>query len=132
LGTNYGQAVDLGAAFVRYTDEKGVRSDVRITLPRYTKGGPQYSFSPVDEGLPVRYRYVYFDERIDGDKRFKRYVTQVIDLTTGRIAASHTVIVYAWTPSSRVILSAPTGEQCGSGAEEESFVETVRTKGVSK
>lgn len=132
LGTDYVPALNLGAGFVRFTDKKGVRSDVRMTTPRFVRGGPKYSFSPVDEALPVRYRYVYFGEEIDGDKRFKRYVTQLVDLKNDRIAASHTAIVYAWTASSRVLLNAPTSQRCGSGEESNKFFAQIRNQGVTK
>jgi hypothetical protein len=130
--SGYVPVLNLGAAFARFTDESGIRSDVRTTKPLFTDSLTKYSFSPVDESRSVRYRYKYSVEEIDADPRFKRFSTRVLDLTTGRIAASNTVIVYAWTSSNRVILNAPTGQKCGGGEGTGSFFSTIRNQGIIK
>jgi hypothetical protein len=124
--------LNLGAGFVRYTDAKGARSDVRLTPEPRARGAPEYAFSPVEESLPVRYRYEYVVEDIDGDRRFRRFTRRIVDLNNREVAASHTVIAFAWTTSSRVILNAPTGESCGAGEEAEIFFETITKQGFNR
>lgn len=97
--------------FVRYQDAHGVRSDVRA-------GGfiavnqRKYTFSPVDESRPVRYKFRYENVRLTDDDRFTKTQYQVIDLSSKKIVASHTIFGYQWTKPERVLLAAPTGVAC--------------------
>lgn len=104
-------------AFVRFRDQSGVLVDARESGYEHIAQGTvrqrAYSISPADENKRVRYRLRYASTTLPEDKRFGRTDTQVVDVDTGKLLASHTTFGYQWAKSERVILSAPTGQTCG-------------------
>lgn len=98
-------------SFVRYQDKHGVRSDVRAS-ERLLGAEPKYTFSPVDEGQPVRYTLRYSNRALLDDDRFFKAETQIIEKATGKVLASFTAFSYRWAKPERVILAAPTAVQC--------------------
>jgi hypothetical protein len=103
--------------FVRYENKQGVRSDVRESTNakshRY-----EYTFTPADESVPVRYRFLYNHARLSDDDRFTKTEWQVVDLRSGEVVASHTRFGYEWTKPERTLLAAPTGVSCWDQQED--------------
>jgi hypothetical protein len=102
-------------AFVRYRDKAGVRSDVRLngyTQVTSSYAKPNYVFSPVNEALPVRYKFQHTYAPDPDDERFSRSIDQVIDLASGKVMASYTSVSFQWTKPERVILAASTSDGC--------------------
>ena len=102
--------------FVRFRNEHNALIDVREGPYENIAGGRYrertYIFSPADESKQVRYKLRYSAKVFDDDPRFSKTEMQVIDISTGYILASLTTFGYEWGKFKRVILSAPTGNQC--------------------
>jgi hypothetical protein len=107
-------------AFVRYQDKEGVRSDVRFAgykqiTPNYAE--PNYVFSPVNEALPVRYRYdrkqIYFPD----DERFSKTVVSITEVASAQVLATYTQISWQWTKPGRVIISDSMANGCWDGSD---------------
>ncbi len=102
-------------AFVRWRNKAGKSLDVRVDRDIQKMPYPrrsEYVFFAADEPKPVRYKYVFESNLLPGDARMGRTREQIVDLETGRLAASFTQFSYRWTSPERVLLNAPTGVQC--------------------
>lgn len=60
----------------------------------------------------VRYRYKTVVLVFPQDARFQRNRLQIVDIASGRFAATYTNFFYEWTKPERVILHAPTSQSC--------------------
>jgi hypothetical protein len=94
--------------FVRARNKKGEWFDV-VKDPQ--REG-EFLFMPADESHAVRYKYVY--DRM----RFSRHQRQIIDLDSGKLAASFTEFFFRWTTPERTLLNAPTGASCNLSGED--------------
>jgi hypothetical protein len=89
----------------------GYERDVRVEKTS-DRSKTQYHFADSDPSKKVRYQLRFEQKPLEDDPRIGKRVRQVVDLTTGTVAASFTQFSYEWTKPERVLLAAPTGVSC--------------------
>lgn len=104
-------------AFVRWRNRKGEQFDVYrdpgfAARPYPKPPSGEFILTAIDEAKPVRYQYLFERSELD-DPRFERSIETIINLSTGAVVATFTQYSYQWTKPERVILNAPTSQQCG-------------------
>ena len=57
----------------------------------------KFIFEASNQSRPVRYRYKTTSLVFPEDTRFERNQMQIIDLASGQIAATYTMLYYEWT-----------------------------------
>lgn len=120
-------------AFVRWKDRLGSYFDVYLDKDIQKTPYPrrsEYVFHPANVSNPVRYKYMFDRKVLSGDARIGVSQDLVVDIKTGKVAASFTQFSYRWTTPERVVLNAPTGVQCSFySADYEKFRESIFKRG---
>lgn len=132
--------------FVRFIDTEGKWFDARLkSTPPYDTAmevinSQEYTLiEPANLSTPVRYTRREITERFNPNpnvlkkQTFSKTQTQIIDLRSNEIVATHTHFGYSWTSPNRTILSAPTGVGCHIGANAlTKFLENIFESGTTK
>lgn len=98
-------------AFVRFLDSEGVIYDVRA-VERTTVNKLGYIIEPANFEMPVVYQWNYRDKRMPDEVRTSEIHSEVIQISTGKVAVRYVEFTHSIFNPDRTILAAPSGERC--------------------